>query len=290
MRLTVASLAVLSFCAGLGCARGPQSGRGIEAQGKQRTSASQASSRVSAAADPPPASSRGRACTSNTGLSNRGAVLELFTSEGCSSCPKADALFADIVAGAERDRSPVYALAFHVDYWDHLGWKDAFSTPQYSERQRWYADRTAASAVYTPELVIGGSEFFVGSDRRHARSAIDRALAVPRDAGVSLSSDGQGHITYQVVGGPRPAHLNLALVQRHAESEVSSGENSGSTLNHANVVRDFQRLEVGRGAGGNWIPRLPTEHPLRVIGYLQDDRTLEIVGAASVMVPCVVAP
>jgi hypothetical protein len=197
---------------------------------------------------------------------------------------------ADIVAGAERDRSPIYALAFHVDYWDQLGWKDAFSTRQYSERQRWYAERTAASGVYTPELVIGGSEFFVGSDRKQARSAIERALAVPWDAAVTLSSDAQGRVAYQVRGGPRPAHLNLALVQRHAVSDVASGENRGTTLNHANVVREFQRMDLGRDTTGNWLPRLPTAQPLQVIAYLQDDRSLEIVSAAAVTVPCAVAP
>src|SRR6185369_6797107 len=289
--LTVAPL-VLLFCFGeLGCARGPQSAGGVEVRGEQPESAIDSPSTVSAAgARAPVSSTAAGACTSSPAQPNHGAVLELFTSEGCSSCPKADALLADIVAGAERDRSPVYALAFHVDYWDHLGWKDAFSTPQYSARQRWYADRTAANGVYTPELVIGGSEFFVGSDRRRARSAIGRALAAPWDAAVSLSSDAQGHVAYQVVGGPRPAHLNLALVQRHAVSEVASGENSGSTLNHANVVRDFQRTDLGRETSGNWLPRLPTVQPLRVIAYLQDDRTLEIVGAASVMVPCAAVP
>lgn len=286
--LTLARLVALVSCAGLGCTRGAQSAGGVEAQGKQATAASPSSSTVSGPGDRAlPASG---ACTSNATQPNRGAVLELFTSEGCSSCPKADALLADIVAVAERDRSPVYALAFHVDYWDHLGWKDAFSTPQYSARQRWYADRTDASGVYTPELVIGGSEFFVGSDRKHAESAIGRALAMPWNARVSLSSDAQGQVAYQVLAGPRPAHLNLALVQRHAVSEVASGENSGDTLNHANVVRDFQRRDIGPATTGNWLPRLPQEHPLQVIAYLQDDRSLAIVGAASVMVPCAAVP
>ena len=288
--LTVAPLVALAFCGGLGCARGPQSADGIEVRGEQPAFASHSSSTVSATGDRALVGSAvTAACTSITAQPNHGAVLELFTSEGCSSCPKADALLADIVAGAERDRSPVYALAFHVDYWDHLGWKDAFSRPQYSERQRWYADRTAAGGVYTPELVIGGSESFVGSDRGHARSAIGRALAIPWNAEVSLRSDAQGHVAYQVVRGPRSAHLNLALVQRHAVSQVASGENGGSTLNHANVVRDFQRTDVGRDPNGRWAPKLPAAHPLRVIAYLQDDRTLDIVGASSVMVPCEVA-
>lgn len=291
MRLsTLAPLIVLSFWGAVGCARGAQPG-GSELPEKQAESASHSESTAPSASDRATAGAAApQTCTSNVASPHQGAVLELFTSEGCSSCPKADALFADIVAAAERERSPVYALAFHVDYWDSLGWKDAFSSVKYSERQRWYADRTAASSVYTPELVVGGSEFFVGSDRNRARSAIDRSLAVPWNAAVSLSSDAQGHVAYRVVGGPRPARLNLALVQRHAVSKVTSGENSGSTLNHANVVRDFQEMAVGRDATGTWTPRLPGLQPLWVTAYLQDERTLAIVGAASVMVPCALVP
>lgn len=227
------------------------------------------------------------ACSSESAQTNHGAVLELFTSEGCSSCPPADALLTELVADAARDRLPVYALSFHVDYWNYLGWKDAFSAPQYSERQQWYANGSS-SGVYTPELVVNGRESFVGSNGRRARSAIDRAFEMPWPARVSLSADEQGHVTYRVLGGPRPAHLNLALVQRHALSQVSSGENRGSALSHTNVVRAFERVELKGDAAGTWTPHLPAAQSLQTIAYVQDARDSAILGATVLAVPCAV--
>ncbi len=194
---------------------------------------------------------------------------------------------AEIVADADRDHSPVYALAFHVDYWDYLGWKDSFSDAQYSERQRWYASRAPESGVYTPELVVGGTESFVGSDRRRARSAVRRAIEASWPAAVSLSSDAQGRISYRVDGGPRPAHLNLALIQPHAHSQVAAGENSGTTLNHVNVVREFERVALTPDANGSWAPRSAAGGALRAVAYVQDDRTLAVVGAAAVAASCI---
>lgn len=220
----------------------------------------------------------------------RGAVLELFTSEGCSSCPPADGVLAELVARSESSGGRLYALGFHVDYWDHLGWRDAFSNPAYSERQRWYA-ASAGGGVYTPELVVSGVESFVGSDGRRAIEAIERAERSPWSARIALTSHSDGRITYAVSGVARAAHLNLALIQPRAESKVSSGENSGKALSHVNVVRAFSRAALARSGRGSWSP--PSSPvgaaSFMVMAYAQDDATFAVLGANSVRARCAAA-
>ncbi|MES2112408.1 MAG: DUF1223 domain-containing protein [Bacteroidota bacterium] len=112
-----------------------------------------------------------------TGTPGKGfAVIELFTSEGCSSCPSADALVARVEK--EATDKPVYILAYHVDYWNRLGWKDAFTSPEYSARQSQYADWLNLSSVYTPQIVVNGRKEFVGSEEGTLRNAIKSDLEI----------------------------------------------------------------------------------------------------------------
>ncbi|MEZ6188499.1 MAG: DUF1223 domain-containing protein [Planctomycetota bacterium] len=124
------------------------------------------------------------------------AVLELFTSEGCSSCPPADALLGEVA-----DAPGVFALAFHVDYWDHLGWRDPYGQRAFSQRQRVYSARLSGGRVYTPQLVINGAAEAIGSSRFQVRGALDRALARPAPATVALTRAG-GRLAYRVEGAP----------------------------------------------------------------------------------------
>src|SRR5271167_1475342 len=112
------------------------------------------------------------------------AVVELFTSEGCSSCPPADAALAEMAANARKSGAPVFALAFHVDYWNYLGWTDRFSDAAYTRRQSDYARAFNTDQVYTPQMIVNGVDQFVGSDRDAAKRAIDAALAKPAPATV----------------------------------------------------------------------------------------------------------
>jgi hypothetical protein len=213
-------------------------------------------------------------------------LLELFTSEGCSSCPPADALLAELAGRPEPSGSRMYALAFHVDYWNHLGWRDPFSDAAYSARQRSYAP--AANGVYTPELVVSGIESFVGSDRTRALRAIARAREASWSARIALTSNHAGRIGYAVTGAPRGVHLNLALVQPRAASQVAAGENSGRVLPHVNVVREFLQTELGSSGRGEWSPRFAERgtEPFVVVAYAQDDATRAVVGANSVRARC----
>jgi hypothetical protein len=174
----------------------------------------------------------------------RAVVVELFTSEGCSSCPPADAVLADLAT----DRR-VLALSFHVDYWDELGWPDPFSSPDNTARQRAYASAFRARGLYTPQLVVGGIDGFVGTDRGQAQADIDSALAKAQQVKLSLqahaSDDGWVAVEAHVIGAPTGAVVNVALVQRAATSQVRAGENSGRTLRHVDVVRAFATSPAG---------------------------------------------
>jgi hypothetical protein len=167
-------------------------------------------------------------------------LVELFTSEGCSSCPPADALLGELAR-----RPDVLALAFHVTYWDRLGWPDRFGDPRFTERQRGYAGLLEASNVYTPQLVIGGRLNVVGSDARRARAAI--GLLRERDDAWAVSfADGGAELP--AVALERPAELWMAAFDAHERTAVARGENAGRTLDHHNVVRELTALGDWDGA------------------------------------------
>jgi hypothetical protein len=171
------------------------------------------------------------------------ALLELYTSEGCSSCPPADKFVSELPrSGFQSDR--VVPLAFHVDYWNYLGWTDPFSQSDFTRRQRDFARLTNAATVYTPELVLGGSEYrrwWGGSFERAVRQVnrtaprADIALKLDRDT-TTLRVDGRASVRDKS-SDRRSAHLYVALFQNNLSNKIDAGENSGHTLNHSFVVR-----------------------------------------------------
>ena len=170
----------------------------------------------------------------------RPAVVELFTSQGCSSCPAADTYLGELA-----QRPDVLALAFHVDYWDDLGWRDRFGIAAATPRQRRYARSLRLASVYTPQVVIDGQEDHVGSDR----SSIGRALQSPR-AGVPVTLAVRDGVVHVAVGELAPAgdcEVMLVAFQRTAVSSIGRGENAGRTLTEYNIVREMRPL--GRYAG-----------------------------------------
>lgn len=232
-------------------------------------------------ADPPPALARAPGAV---------AVVELFTSEGCSSCPPADAALADLAS--ERD---VYALSFHVDYWDDLGWPDRFASADNTARQQAYARTFGARGVYTPQMVVGGREQFVGSDRDRADAAIARALGSAPVVPLTLQARRTGAdtlaIDYTSSGAPAGATLDVAVVERATSSVVRAGENSGRTLKHTNVVRTFTVVPLA-SPGGSAAVRVPPglrSQDGEVIAFAQGPATpgagMPILGAASAPLP-----
>jgi hypothetical protein len=171
------------------------------------------------------------------------AIVELFTSQGCSSCVAADAYFADL---AKRD--DVVALSLHVDYWDYLGWRDTLDDPAHTERQRSYAAARGTNRIYTPQMVVNGSADFIGSDRGAVDAAIERSsLPVP----VSMrKGDGTVEIEVGDLQTPHPltATIRLVLMTSEAEVAIGRGENAGSTIDYYNVVRTIRPVGMWDGS------------------------------------------
>ncbi len=199
------------------------------------------------------------------------AVVELFTSEGCSSCPPADAVLADL----GRDAPSVYALEFHVDYWDALGWRDPFASADYANRQRQYARSFGTSSLYTPQMIVGGTDGFTGSDRDRARASVARALARGGQMGVSLGvhtpvGDAVS-VDVDCAAAPPGSVISVALVQRDATTDVRAGENAGRSLRHTSIVRAFATAPAGPSTLTLRLPPSVPRQALEVVGFVQRD-------------------
>ena len=215
------------------------------------------------------------------------AVVELFTSEGCSSCPPADALLGRIVTDADKNGQAIYPIAWHVDYWDRLGWRDPFSSAAATARQNLYATAFHADEVYTPEMIVNGQSGFVGSDQDMATQAIAKALAAPAAAHVMLeahnSADHAIDVTFTVAGAPANAVLNVVGVESGLSVHVARGENGGRTLTHENVARAFEQVALDSAKTGHVTLTLPADADrknVRVIAFVQTPDAMSIVGAA----------
>ncbi len=220
------------------------------------------------------------------------AVVELFTSEGCSSCPPADRLLSELIEESRREGTHVYALAYHVDYWDRLGWRDRFADPAYTERQRAYVK----DGVYTPQMVVSGTAQFVGSDAARARREVKEALGRPVPAPVTLevkpAEGGAISVRYscmlpESVDMVSNASLHVALIENGLTTEVKAGENAGETLRHDGVVRAFTTVKPGSVVHGTVELKPPKDlkpENASVIAFVQHGRTMHIHGAASAAV------
>lgn len=206
-------------------------------------------------------------------------VVELFTSQGCSSCPPAEAYL-----GKLSRRPDLLALEVHVDYWDYIGWKDPFATPAATERQRRYNKRLGRGYVYTPQIVVDGVAEGVGSDKQAVYNAIDQARKPGRkQVDVRVATTGQGRLTVQLPAGETGRLYDVLVVgfdDLH-QTKVLKGENSGKTLNNYNVVREWQR--VGFWSGQSATIELPKLDPMRSWAVIvQAEDAGEILGATRI--------
>ncbi len=213
-------------------------------------------------------------------------VVELFTSEGCSSCPPADAVLARL------DREGVIILGEHVDYWDDQGWKDRFSSPLFSSRQQDYGAAMHSGTVYTPQAVVNGEKELLGSDARGLDVAI-REFARRPGADVQLKLGEQGTVTIQVGKLPTNSHkadVLLAVTEGNLETAVGAGENGGHKLRHAGVVRSLSKLaEVDPKKPGDYVAEAKLNFRpewnrtnLKIVLLVQDRENRHILGAASI--------
>jgi hypothetical protein len=197
-------------------------------------------------------------------------VVELFTSQGCSSCPPADAFLTDLA----RQRRDVLPLAFHVTYWDSLGWKDPFSLDAATVRQREYARHLGEDGVYTPQMVVDGTTGFVGSSRSQGLSAITGAA--PKTIAVSVARDGQ---TILITVGPGAGQARILLIgfDPAHETHIGRGENGGRTLMESNIVRSLTPLGNWTGSAVALRQSPPAGEGFAVLLQAEDGR---IIGAA----------
>lgn len=214
------------------------------------------------------------------------AVVELFTSEGCSSCPPADELLGRITQHAQKQGFRVYPLSFHVDYWNYLGWKDPFSDPAYTRRQRQYGQAMALSSIYTPQMIVNGTDQFVGHRQDTADKIIEKALNTSVPVRVELQvtgwADGPLLIAYKTINARSDMNLHIALVERGLKMNIARGENKGKTLHHENVVRVFKTVDPGEGQMTIQPPKDVDRGQASVIAYVQEADTMRIFGASAV--------
>ena len=224
-------------------------------------------------------------------------VVELFTSQGCSSCPPADRLLSRL-AQDPKLAGRVIPLAFHVDYWDYIGWQDPFSSPRWSQRQKDYARTFRSNRIYTPQLVVGGRTECVGSKEGEVRKRIDEALAAPPAGRVTLAVEPptpEGHLRVKVgaalsrAAGPRDLDVWVAVFQAGLVTPVGAGENASRTLHNDYVVRRLEKAftlpgTAGAQRSGEVVLGLDKRWKMGDLGvaaFLQDPATLQIHGAYS---------
>jgi hypothetical protein len=219
-------------------------------------------------------------------------VLELFTSEGCSSCPPADRLLQSLDEKQPFTGTDLLVLSEHVDYWNGDGWVDPYSSRLFSERQRWYAEQFGLDGVYTPQVVVDGQRETVGSNAVSIGSAVETAT---RSEKVRLTlanavRDGNRikfHLTSaNLQGADGAATVYVALAQNKVQSNVAGGENGGRSLTHVAVVRMLApvgTVKAGSSFSKDVVIPMPSRMPasgIRVVAFLQYDKSHKIVGAA----------
>ena len=214
-------------------------------------------------------------------------VVELFTSQGCSSCPPADELLRSIVRNPVL-RGRVFPLAFHVDYWNHLGWRDPFSSAYWSRRQMFYVRAMRLQSAYTPQAVIDGTKQLVGSNAAELASTVEAESKENRPAGtlrIALARNGSNvNATIHADVAPSKSDIDvmLAIVQDEATTKVESGENGGRTLVNPAIVRRLVHAGTIRSGAFDKTVTLPLDADrIGAVVFLQEHDTLAIRGAAS---------
>jgi len=215
------------------------------------------------------------------------ALIELFTSEGCSSCPPADVILED-VQKKYNDKN-VLVLSYHVDYWDKLGWKDVFSNALFTERQEYYSNLFRLNSIYTPQAVVNGKKEFVGSNKTKLVSSIDEQLNEKQMVSIKLkaiqNNSGKIDVNYSSdETNSKNEQIILLLVQKMATNKIDRGENKGKTLHHINIVREIFYLPIKEA---NTTFNLPTglmKEDIFIAGFIQDSRSGKVKAIQSISI------
>jgi hypothetical protein len=222
-------------------------------------------------------------------------IVELFTSEGCSSCPPADDLLVKLEKTQPVPGAHIIALSEHVDYWNRLGWRDPFSSAQFTARQNQYVDSLRQDGPYTPEAVVDGRKGFIGGNSRDAQAAILDAIKQPKaDVNLTASPSAGGinlaidihNIPFHNTPGEKDSDIVLVITETGLQSSVSAGENSGRLLRHTGVVRRLVVLGRTKDAAFTSqtsvaLPREWKKENLHAVVFVQDHKSHFILGAAA---------
>jgi len=229
-------------------------------------------------------------------------IVELFTSEGCSSCPPADAVLIELEKTQPVPGAEVIALGEHVDYWNRLGWTDPYSDAGFSARQSEYAQAFGRDGVYTPQMIVDGQAEFIGSNMNKAREAISKAARAPKAAvQVSLAPNPAGKKTDAIallvrvenvpaLSAGDTAQIMLAITENDLRSQVSRGENAGRSLRHIAVVRQIEVIGSPATEGGSAFTAEPIvtiangwkRDNLRAVIFVQERRRRRVLGAQAI--------
>ena len=222
-------------------------------------------------------------------------LVELFTSEGCSSCPPADSLLQHLIETPPVAGAEIIGLGEHVDYWNHQGWRDRFSSVEFTERQQRYSSKLKVQSIYTPQMIVDGRSEFVGSDVKAARLAIDRAAALPHGVvSIAIEPAATNHVTVDVKAIELPAlspgdHADfvLAITEDRLQSNVRAGENRGRALTHAAVVRRLRTIGESRGDTASVRADVKLEPDwrrdnVRVVAFVQERASRHVIAATAV--------
>jgi len=208
-------------------------------------------------------------------------VLELFTSQGCSSCPPADILLNKVKNEHSRN---VIVLSYHVDYWNYIGWKDPFAKKEFSDKQRFYADKFYSNSIYTPQLVVNGKEHFVGSNKYEMNSRLKKYNKISSKNTIAITGlKKENHIIdfiYQIEGDIKNKRMRVALVIDNRITVVKRGENKNRTLSNSNIVVEefYINLDKNKGKGTIVIPDLVNKEDKLSIVTLIENKAFDIVG------------
>ncbi len=220
-------------------------------------------------------------------VDNRTPVLvELFTSEGCSSCPPAERILADLQKEQPYDGVEIITMALHVDYWDDLGWKDPFASPLFTQRQRVYDRKFRTGRIYTPQMVVDGDYEFIGSNQQKAAEAVNKAVKQKKATLQVSGSQGKLNIAISNIPKHSDATVYLAFVEDNLGSRVQRGENAGKNLTHISVVRALKGLGRIGAAESSFDIELPLQldsswsrERLNAVVFVQENANRRILGA-----------
>lgn len=221
--------------------------------------------------------------------SKQAVLVELFTSEGCASCPPADKVLAFLEREQPAPQAEIITLAFHVDYWDDLGWKDAFSSPLYSQRQELYGQKFRIDAIYTPQMIVDGQTEFGGSNSGKAVSAVMESARAKKAKIEMVLNENLLKIDISEISKTENATVFLVIAEDNLTSKIKRGENSGQVLRHASVVRRLTAIgsvnssdsKFSAEANLEFLPGWKKEN-LKIVVFVQENESRRVLGVNKV--------